>query len=74
MGYNRGGLGGIDFVKLARGVADIAGQVQSGAQLVAGGAPAVSFATRYKWPIVITSSAVLGGLAMYALTQQRKRR
>lgn len=45
-------------------IATIAGQVQSTAQAAAGGVPAAQFANRYKWPLVIGASALIGAAAV----------
>lgn len=74
MGYvARPQLGGIDLARIASTIANVAGQVQSTANLVRGGAPAVSFATRYRWPLTIGISLAFGAAAAYLGTRQIRR-
>lgn len=63
MSYPRAGALG-DVQDVLRDIANAAGQVQNVATAAAGGAPAVSFAQRYKWPVVIGSSLLLGAAAV----------
>lgn len=60
MSYPRERALGDDVQDVLRDIATAAGQVQSVASAAAGGTPALNFAQRYKWPLVIGSSLLLG--------------
>lgn len=68
------GLGGLNIADILRTVADTAQTVATTARAVQGAQPAVSFATRYRWPLTIGVSALFGAAAVYLARRQRGRR